>query len=288
MKKTAIGLSVFVVFAIGALLIGPGLIDWNQHTAEITRQVEKMTGRKVEIGGEVSVQVLPSPRLTVADVHLANISGSNDARMASLDSLEVRIAFAPLLTGNIRVETIMLVRPRILLERLADGRVNWDFRAPAQSSEAGNGAPSTTDAATDASVAESGGSTGGGPGLAVDNFTIQDGTLVYRDLQRGREDTVGDINARVAAASLQGPVESNGSLIFGGRRLGYSLNVAEIVQGRTVPLVFNLDLGHGTIVKVDGGVVNVPEKPRLRAKVTASGADLGGTIRDLSGGDPLP
>ena len=95
------------------------------------------------------------------------------------------------------------------------------------------------------------GSTGGGPGIAVDNFTVQDGTLVYRDLQRGREETIGDINARIAAASLQGPVESDGSLIFGGRRLGYSLNVAEIVQGRTVPLVFNLDLGHGTIVKVD-------------------------------------
>ena len=288
MKKIAIGLSVFVVLAIGALLIGPGLIDWNQYTAQITRQVEKITGRKVEIGGDVSVRILPSPRLTVADVHLANISGSNDARMASLDSLEVKVAFVPLLTGNIRVETIMLVRPRILLERLADGRVNWDFGAPAQSSEAGNGAPATAGAATDTGSGASGGSPGGGPGLAVDNFTVQDGTLVYRDLQRGREETIGDINARIAAASLQGPVESDGSLIFGGRRLGYSLNVAEIVQGRTVPLVFNLDLGHGTIVKVDGGVVNVPEKPRLRAKVTASGADLGGTIRDLSGGDPLP
>ena len=130
MKKIAIGLSVFFVLAIGVLLIGPSLVDWNSYTDDIADQVEKVTGRKVVIGGPVSVQVLPSPRLHVADVHLANIVGSEDARMASFEFLEVRIAAMALLGGKVRVETIKLMRPTVLLERLADGRVNWDFSAP--------------------------------------------------------------------------------------------------------------------------------------------------------------
>ncbi|MEQ8507179.1 MAG: AsmA family protein [Rhodospirillales bacterium] len=284
MKKFAIGLSIFLVLVIGALLIGPSLIDWNRYTDEIAQQVEKITGRKVQIGGPVTVQVLPSPRLEVSDVHLANLSGSKDARMASLESLEVRVAAVPLLAGNIRVETVKLVRPRVLLERLADGRVNWDFSQVVPVKDATASAPAATDSKTSAG----GGRTAAGPGIAVDNFAIVDGTVLYRDGQRGREETITGIDARIAAASLNGPVESEGALTLGGHRLAFSLNVAEIVQDRTVPLVFNLNLGKDTVIKVDGGVVNVTEKPRLRAKITGGGPNVARAISAAGGPADLP
>ncbi|PIW30810.1 MAG: hypothetical protein COW30_01415, partial [Rhodospirillales bacterium CG15_BIG_FIL_POST_REV_8_21_14_020_66_15] len=288
MKKLAIGLSVFLVLVIGTLLIGPGLVDWNRYTDQIADQVEKVTGRKVVIGGPVTVQVLPSPRLQVADVHLANIAGSKDASMASLKSLEVRIAAAPLLGGNVRVETVRLVRPVVLLERLADGQVNWDFGKPG--AEPGAAASAADKPAVAAGKPASAVGTGAaGPDIAVDNFTVEDGMIVYRDHQRGREETITDIDARIAAASLNGPVESEGKLTLGGRhRLAYSLNVAEIVQGRTIPLVFNLKLGEDTVIKIDGGVVNVPEKPRLRAKVTGQGPDVARAIAAAAGPVDLP
>ena len=283
MKKFAIGIAVLLVLVIGALLVGPGLIDWNRYTDEIADQVEKLTGRKVVIGGPVKVQVLPSPRLHVADVHLANIPGSKDARMASLESLEVRIAAAPLLGGTVRVETVKLVRPKVLLERLADGRVNWDFSAPGKAPEAGTASPQAT-----AKPASGSGGGSAGPGIAVDSFTVEGGIIIYRDVQRGREETITDIDARIAAASLNGPVESDGALSLGGHRLAYSLNVAEIVQGRTIPLVFTVNLGTETSIRVDGGVVNVPEKPRLRAKITGSGPNVADAIAAVGGPASLP
>ncbi len=283
MKKIAIGLSVFFVLAIGVLLIGPSLVDWNSYTDDIADQVEKVTGRKVVIGGPVSVQVLPSPRLHVADVHLANIVGSEDARMASFEFLEVRIAAMALLGGKVRVETIKLMRPTVLLERLADGRVNWDFSAPGAAK--GGGGTSQSAAADKPAAA---GARGAGSGIAVDNFMIEGGTIVYRDLQRGREEVITGIDARVAAASLNGPVESDGALTVAGHRLAYSLNVAEIVQGRTIPLVFSLKLGSDTVIRVDGGVVNVPEKPRLRAKITGSGPNVADAIAATGGPSDLP
>ncbi|MCF3631035.1 AsmA family protein [Thalassospiraceae bacterium LMO-SO8] len=283
MKKIAIGFSVFFALVVGVLLIGPSLIDWNNYTDDIADQVEKVTGRKVVIGGPVSVQVLPRPRLHVADVHLANIGGSTDARMASFESLEVRVAAMALLGGKMRVETVKLVRPTVLLERLADGRVNWDFSKPVPAKDSRTPQPTAADKPTpDAGVGTA------GSGIAVDNFTVEGGTIVYRDLQRGREEVITGIDARIAAASLNGPVESDGALTLAGHRLAYSLNVAEIVQGRTIPLVFSLKLGSDTVIKVDGGVVNVPEKPRLRAKVTGSGSNVAEAIAATGGFADLP
>lgn len=285
MKKIAIGLSVLFVLVIGVLLIGPSLVDWDSYTDEIADQVEKVTGRKVVIGGPVSVQVLPSPRLHVADVQIANISGSKDAGMASLESLEVRIAAMPLLSGKVRVETVKLVRPTVLLERLADGRVNWDFSKPVPAKVGGAPQPSVTDKPASAGR---GGVGAAGASIAVDNFMVEGGTIVYRDLQRGREQVITGIDARIAAASLNGPVESEGALTMAGHRLAYSLNVAEIVQGRTIPLVFSLKLGSDTVIRIDGGVVNVPEKPRLRAKITGSGSNVAEAIAATGGPTDLP
>jgi uncharacterized protein involved in outer membrane biogenesis len=283
LKKIAIGFSVFFALVVGVLLIGPSLIDWNNYTDNIADQVEKVTGRKVVIGGPVSVQVLPRPRLHVADVHLANIGGSTDARMASFESLEVRVAAMALLGGKVRVETVKLVRPMVLLERLADGRVNWDFSKPVPAKDGRTPQPTAAEKpAPDTGVGTA------GSGIAVDNFTVEGGTIVYRDLQRGREEVITGIDARIAAASLNGPVESDGALTLAGHRLAYSLNVAEIVQGRTIPLVFSLKLGSDTVIKVDGGVVNVPEKPRLRAKITGSGSNVAEAIAATGGFADLP
>jgi uncharacterized protein involved in outer membrane biogenesis len=284
LKKIAIGIGVFLAVLVGVLLIGPSLIDWNEHTDRIAEQVEKITGRKVVIGGPVSVRVLPSPRLHVADVHLSNIKGSQDARMASLESLEVRVAALPLLTGSVRVQTVTLVRPMVLLERLADGRVSWDFGAPGGAKSDAAAAPSADGQPAPAAA----GSGTPGPEIAVDSFTIEGGTVVYRDLQKGREEKITEIDARIAAASLNGPVASDGSLVLGGNRLSYSLNVAEIIQGRTIPLVFNLKVDPETVIKIDGGVVNVPEKPRLRAKITGSGPNVARAVRALGGPAELP
>lgn len=283
MKKIAIGFSIFFALVIGVLLIGPSLIDWNNYTDDIADQVEKVTGRKVVIGGPVSVQVLPRPRLHVADVHLANIGGSTDARMASFESLEVRVAAVALLGGKVRVETVKLVHPTVLLERLADGRVNWDFSKPVPAKGSRAPEPPAADKPTSGAGVGTAGS-----GIAVDNFTVEGGTIVYRDLQRGREEVITGIDARIAAASLNGPVESDGALTLAGHRLAYSLNVAEIVQGRTIPLVFSLKLGSDTVIRVDGGVVNVPEKPRLRAKVTGSGPNVAEAIAATGGFADLP
>ncbi|MEK9671742.1 MAG: AsmA family protein [Rhodospirillaceae bacterium] len=275
MKKVVIGLVVLLVLAIGALLIGPSLIDWSKHTDRIAREVEKLTGRKVVIKGPVDVRILPSPRLAVAGIELANIRGAQTTQMASLQSLEVHVAAAPLLAGRVQVKTVHIVKPVIRLERLADGRVNWALPV----SKDGDGkAPSKP------APASSGGGAGtSGPTIGIDNFTIEDGEIHYLDAQLGRQDAATDIDARIAAVSLQGPIESLGSFTVRDRRISYRVNIAEIIQARTVPLFAEMTVADGASFNVDGSVGNVPDKPRLKAKIKGGGPDLGALIRFLQG-----
>jgi uncharacterized protein involved in outer membrane biogenesis len=159
LKKILIGLGVLLVIAVAAVLIGPSLIDWNGYKPEIAAEVRKATGRDIVIDGDITVSVLPSPHASVAGVRFANAAGGSAPDMASFEALQVRIALSPLLSGNVQVESIVLVKPAILLESYADGTANWEL-VPAGATAAGDGA------ASDAPTA-----------VSLDEVLIQDGRI---------------------------------------------------------------------------------------------------------------
>src|SRR5690606_11105036 len=125
-------------------------------------------------------RVLPSPSLSVEKVAFANIPGGSVPEMARLESLRVHVALLPLLTGNVHVTSVTLVRPTVVLERTADGRANWEFPS---------GDPA---AATSPDPAEPG--DGDGPAVALDSAVVEDGTLIYRDAAAGSEHRIENLD----------------------------------------------------------------------------------------------
>ena len=132
MKKFLFGLIGLVVIAVAALLVGPGLWDWTAYKPEILERIKAETGREVAIDGGLSLAVLPSPRFAVNGVRIANIEGATAAQFARFKSLSIRVRLMPLLSGRIEVESVELIDPVIELEKLADGRVNWEIGRPAE------------------------------------------------------------------------------------------------------------------------------------------------------------
>src|SRR5215510_6255576 len=165
MKKILIGIGVLLVLIVAALLIGPSFYDWNQHKQLIADEARKATGRELTIDGDISASILPMPTISVAGIHFANAPGGSAPDMATLETLKVRVALLPLIQGNVQIEEITLVKPVILLEKLPDGRGNWEISSPA--------------GAEAASQEQSSG--GGMPAISLDNVNITDGTLIYRD-----------------------------------------------------------------------------------------------------------
>src|SRR5262249_16225830 len=194
MKRVLIGIGTLLVLVVIAIPVAPSFIDWNRYKAEIAAKVREQTGRDIAIDGDISLAVLWTPTLSVHKVRFANIAGGSAPDMASLESLDVRLTFAPLdcLTTNFHVHPIDPAQPTILLERLADGRANWDI---------GNPAPSAAGAPV---------SGGPGPAIRLDSITIKNGTLIYRDAAGGSEQRVDALTASLGADTLNGPFRADG------------------------------------------------------------------------------
>ena len=129
MKYVLYGLLGVIVLAVAAVLLGPGMIDWNAYKAEITAQLEKATGRALVIDGDIRLKIVPTPTFSATNVRLANIPGGSATDMAQVEALLVRVDLMPLIRSDVQVQTIELVKPVILLEVLGDGRRNWDSAA---------------------------------------------------------------------------------------------------------------------------------------------------------------
>jgi len=264
-----------------AVLIVPSFIDWNAYKPEISAQVRKLTGRELVIAGDIDFKLLPAPVLIAEKVSLSSIDGAQSPDLASLRSVEVRISLAPLLGGNLRVETVRLVEPQIFLEVLADGRTTWaitppksdagDMQQSAPDSSAGDGAP-------------------GGPAIALGNFEIVDGSVTYQDAASKTRETINDIDLNLVAASLTtGPFRANGSLVAKGLRLGINAEIGEIVGGRTFPLDLVVMIGgESAKLSLSGTVLGLDQQPRFRGKLNLASADIGKVVSALADGASLP
>lgn len=279
MRKVIAIVAIVAATIIGAVVVLPGFIDWNQYKGMATDKVRELTGRELTIAGEVRIAVWPAPALVAEDITFSNAPGTQSPAMASLKAVEVRIALAPLFAGRVKIETVKLIEPVIELERLADGRGNWEFtQAPRKDAAAqiGQAGPKPEDAATK-----------GAPDFVLDNFTIEKGTLIYRDAQTGLVEPVEGINATIAAASLQGPMESSGAMVVRGIPIGYSASVGRLIQGRTVPINAQVALKAGSIsVQVAGTLVSLLEDPQIKGTLKITGDDLGAALAALGGTAP--
>lgn len=282
MKKILWAIGGLLVIAAAAVLIGPGLVDWNQYKTDIQAQARNATGRDLAINGDISIAVLPKPALIAQNVLLANVKGASSKNMVRLKTLEVHVALAPLLGGQVKVEQVKLVNPEIELEILADGRRNWEFETGGEKGGSGN-----TVSLPLSPGAETGGETDpiSVPPIALDNVSIEGGTLTYRDAKAGILERVEKINATFTAASLVGPFESAGGLKVRGVPLSYDVNVGEIIHGRTVPFNLKLGMTPGSLtVQMNGTLVGIADAPEIKGKIKGEGTSLAALVLSLNPG----
>ena len=116
MRKVPIVVAAVVAVLLAAVLLGPGLVDWNAYKGRIAQAAYDATGRRLTIDGDISLSVLPAPKLVVRGVRLANVAGGAAPDMARLKSLDVRVSLPALLRGKIQVRSVTLVEPVVSLE----------------------------------------------------------------------------------------------------------------------------------------------------------------------------
>ena len=270
MKKLGFTLLGLVVLLIAGILIGPNFVDWNAHKGRIASEVRELTGRTLTIDGDISLTLLPAPALTANDVRLANIEGGSSPSMIELESLEVRVALFPLVQGQVQVESVVLVRPAILIEILADGRKNWEIvksEAPTPGRAPGR---------------EAGGDMS--DQVRLDSVRISDGTMIYRDATTGREERITELNAEIVAGTLRGPFAVSGDALVHDIKVGFEVTLGQLVREGATALNLSLDLpAAGAKAKFGGAISQHPDGMSLRGRIKAEGENLSSLMALLSG-----
>ncbi|MDQ3617585.1 MAG: AsmA family protein [Pseudomonadota bacterium] len=119
-------LTILVALAIAAIVLVL-LWDWNWFKGPIERQVEARTGRELEIGGNLDVDLGWVPTISAEAVRFGNAAWSKQPTMAAVDRLEFRLELRPLFAGQVRIPELRLTKPRLSLETGPEGGGNWDF-----------------------------------------------------------------------------------------------------------------------------------------------------------------
>ncbi len=165
MKKKKLAwlvLAVLVVGIVGTFLYVRSAYPPERLRALLEPRVEEALGRPVSIGG-ASWSVMPlAVRLDDVRVHT---DANETATLFELQALRFDLRWLPLLRREIAVRSLVLESPRVLLERSAEGR--WNYEADAERAPAAEGRGAQT-AATPVA-------------LRIESLRLQNGSLQLRD-----------------------------------------------------------------------------------------------------------
>src|SRR6202047_4365222 len=132
-------LGLFVVLLLLALAV-PYFLNVDRYRDTIADAIAKQTGRKVTLG-PIHARLFPGAGVTVSELHIGNPAGFPTGDLVGADEIRVNVALAPLLHGVIHVNSVDLVRPKLILLTDSRGKNNYTFEStdssttPAKSSD---------------------------------------------------------------------------------------------------------------------------------------------------------
>lgn len=141
-RKILVGVLAALVVLVAAAVLVVATLDWNRFKPTINARVSEAIGRPFAINGDLSVQWgrerdepgwrawVPWPQITAEDLTVGNTEWARTPVMASLKRVQFSVSPVPLLAHRVVIRRIQLTGPAADLQRLADGRANWEFTMP--------------------------------------------------------------------------------------------------------------------------------------------------------------
>jgi uncharacterized protein involved in outer membrane biogenesis len=277
--------AVFVVL-ICILLIIPFFIDINDYKPEIQEQATKALGRKVEIRGDLSASLIPSPGVTLNDVHIANVPGAYDNEFLSVKEVSVSVAWLPLLSKKIEIVHIYINEPVTNLEKLPNGKGNWAFDINQEQVIEAEQKLSEEEKMPFA--------------ITLNDVKIKNGEVRYQE--GGETQTIKYINAQIST-SLNGSFSADGSLDYQDNKINFKANVVKMSPKEPINVEVTIKVKDNQIItqgKLDAATLtyagdfslaldkntfteyNIPIDQNIAAKGTISASQERITISPLS------
>ncbi|MEL7032966.1 MAG: AsmA family protein [Pseudomonadota bacterium] len=227
MKRVLIIIGLIMAILIAALVTVPFLIPSEVYKAQIESAATKALGRDVTLKGDARVSVLPTFAASVDGVEVANPDGFSDPLMIEAGSLRASVKLFPLLSRRVEVAQITLNDPTVRLERLADGRANWEFGPepdPTSESEPSNGS--------------------GGFETGIDRAALSNAAVYYNDRTTDTQYALTQFDATARLSALDEPLSSSGNGFLNGQPFDYQIRLETLAElNAQQPITLTAQLG---------------------------------------------
>ncbi|MBR9650988.1 AsmA family protein [Thalassovita aquimarina] len=223
----------FVFVLVGVALIGVIFLPGDRIAQVAADQIRAQTGREVVLKGDSKASFYPVLGISTGALEIANAPWSGSGPLIKADSLKVGVDPMALIGGEVKIVGLEAVNPEILLEKAANGRVNWQLGVEGV---APSGQPSGRSNAL---------------ALSLDRALISGGVLRYVDHGTGQETRVDDIALDLrwpqyrGAASLKASSRPEGA---GALTLtGDIADLAALIEGDVTGIAVKASADGGTV-----------------------------------------
>lgn len=247
-------LGAAIIVAVAAVFMLP-----SEKIAKIAvDQLEAMTGREVSVEGGVEISFYPVLGVKTGPMSISNAPWSNGGAMLRAEAVNIGVETAAILRGVVRVSTMELVRPEILLERHKDGRGNWQL-------DTGGAPGGDADGSAD------------GLGLSIETAKITDGSLVFLDHANGSKSTISDVDIALKIPNLAGRADIRAILRPAGKPVTIVAGIdgfTAFLAGTMVPVTVRVDAAGGDAEFGGLASAHVNAKGKISADINDSTAFL--------------
>jgi uncharacterized protein involved in outer membrane biogenesis len=248
-------------FTFVTLIIAAGIfiwtLDWNDAKGYVSAGVSKATGRHLSINGDLEVDFGWISRLRASDIQFENAQWSKTPQMLEVGLLDVEIDVWQLLKWRVVLPTVIISRPKVILEKNAQGAANWEFRA----------APAVTEPAVPEKRTEF---------PVIQKLTIKDGTFVF-DNQQTKNQLELKLTQAEAAGFLEEPVTLKAKGSYQKQPLALSLAGGSYENLRSVkdPYPLKIDLRVGNLhAKIYGNLTEPLQMKGENVTLDIQGDDM--------------
>ncbi len=239
MQATLLGVSIAIILALVAALVGPHFVDWTQYRATFEREATRLAGQPVRIGGAIDVRLLPTPSVLLGRVEI----GSAAQPQAKVQEIYAELALGALMRGEVRAAELRIAGPEVSLQ------VSRRTAVPNCPRFALASIPSS---------------------FLIDKVAIENGRVSLSDRASGATLGLEGLWFRGELRSLIGPAKGEGGFTAAGERYGYRL-AASRVGDDGIKLRLGLDPADRPLaIEADGALKLEENSPRFDGNLTIS------------------
>ena len=249
-------LAGIVALAAVALFL---FFDPNDFRDDIAAGVKESTGRDLVISGDISLSLFPWLAVEIGETALGNAPGFGDEPMLSFDRASLSVKLMPLLLRQeVSVGTASLESLVVNLEVNETGVSNLD--------DLGESSTDDEDATENDTSSDA-------PMLDIENVSVTDARLSYRNAQDGSATTVSGLSFQSGQIAVGSPFDVNAEFNFDSQPDGIGGQLSMVGQ-------FLLGEGFSTVdiegLNIDGdlrGIASEPTAFNFAARAVAVDAD---------------